>query len=148
MTRLIIIFIGLFFGFSVYAQLSKEQVQLIKNTDFNNHAFDPRKPKFLSADKGFLIKYNPINLTLGGLLYFYQKIISPQLLSNCPYEISCSAFSKACIQEFGFIKGIPLTADRLTRCTQFTMMDILPGQINEKNGKIIDNLDKYRLKKK
>lgn len=144
----ILIFICLFYNLSVYAQLSKEQVQLIKNNDFNDHAFDPRKPKFLSSDKGFLIKYNPINLTLGGLLYFYQKIISPQLLSNCPYEISCSAFSKVSIQEFGFIKGVSLTADRLTRCTQFTMMDILPSQINDANGRIIDNTDKYRIKKK
>lgn len=140
--------IMLLFSFSVYAQLSKEQVQLVQKVDFKDHSFDPRKPKFLSADKGILIKYNPINLTLGGLLYFYQKIVSPQLASNCPYEISCSAFSKVSIQEFGFIKGVPLTADRLTRCTQFTMMDILPSQINDVNGRIIDNTDKYRLKKK
>lgn len=144
-----IVFLLFFFTcFSVYAQLSKEQVHLVQQMDFKDHTFDARKPKFLSADKGFLIKYNPINLTLGGLLYFYQKIISPQLASNCPYEISCSAFSKVSIQEFGFLKGIPLTADRLTRCTQFTMMDILPSQINETNGRIIDNTDKYRLKKK
>lgn len=133
---------------SSYAQLSKEQIQLINKVDFKDHRFDARTPKFLSTDKGILIKYNPVNLVLGSLLYIYQKVISPQLLSNCPYEISCSAFSKASIQEFGFIKGIPLTADRLTRCTQFTMMDILPSQINESNGKIIDNTDKYRLRKK
>jgi putative component of membrane protein insertase Oxa1/YidC/SpoIIIJ protein YidD len=133
---------------TLYAQLTKEQIELIKKVDFKDHSFDPRKPKFLSADKSPLIKYNPINLTLGGLLYFYQKIVSPQLLTNCPYEISCSAFSKTSIQEFGFIKGIPLTADRLTRCTQFTLMDIFPSQINETNGKIIDNIDKYRLSRK
>ncbi len=144
-----IVFLFFFLScFSVYAQLSKEQIQLVQKVDFKDHSFDPRKPKFLSSDKGALIKYNPINLTLGGLLYFYQKIVSPQLATNCPYEISCSAFSKVSIQEFGFIKGIPLTADRLTRCTQFTMMDILPSQINDTNGQIIDNTDKYRLKKK
>lgn len=147
MIRIVFIFFFLF-SFSSFAQMGKEQIDLINKVDFKDHTFDPRKPKFLSADKGALIKYNPINLTLGGLLYFYQKIVSPQLASNCPYEISCSAFSKASIQEFGFIKGIPLTADRLTRCTQFTMMDILPSQINETNGHIIDNTDKYRLRKK
>jgi len=144
-----IVFLFFFLScFSVYAQLSKEQIQLVQKVDFKDHSFDPRKPKFLSADKGAFIKYNPVNLTLGGLLYFYQKIVSPQLATNCPYEISCSAFSKVSIQEFGFIKGVPLTADRLTRCTQFTMMDILPSQINDTNGQIIDNTDKYRLKKK
>lgn len=147
MIRIVFIFF-LLFSSSSFAQMSKEQKSLINKVDFKDHTFDPRKPKFLSADKGALIKYNPINLTLGGLLYFYQKIVSPQLASSCPYEISCSAFSKASIQEFGFIKGIPLTADRLTRCTQFTMMDILPSQINETNGHIIDDIDKYRLKKK
>lgn len=147
MIRIVFIFFFLY-SFTSFAQMSKEQISLINKVDFKDHSFDPRKPKFLSADKGALIKYNPINLTLGGLLYFYQKIVSPQLASNCPYEISCSAFSKVSIQEFGFVKGIPLTADRLTRCTQFTMMDILPSQINEANGKIIDNTDKYRLRKK
>ncbi|MFN7013986.1 MAG: hypothetical protein ACK4ON_06930, partial [Bacteroidia bacterium] len=58
-----VISIVLLFSFSVYAQLSKEQVQLVQKVDFKDHSFDPRKPKFLSADKGFLIKYNPINLT-------------------------------------------------------------------------------------
>ncbi|MFN4234712.1 MAG: membrane protein insertion efficiency factor YidD [Bacteroidia bacterium] len=147
MIRIVLIFFFLI-SISSYAQLSKEQIQLINKVDFKDHRFDARTPKFLSTDKGILIKYNPVNLVLGSLLYIYQKVISPQLLSNCPYEISCSAFSKASIQEFGFIKGIPLTADRLTRCTQFTMMDILPSQINESNGKIIDNTDKYRLRKK
>jgi putative component of membrane protein insertase Oxa1/YidC/SpoIIIJ protein YidD len=125
-----------------------QEKELINKIDFTDKTYNPRKPKFLSADKGILIKYNPLNLTLGGLLYFYQKIVSPQLLTQCPYEISCSAFSKTSIQEFGFIKGIPLTADRLTRCTQFTLIDIMPSQINESNGRIIDNTDKYRLRKK
>lgn len=146
MIRIVLIYCFLI-SISTYAQLSKEQIQLINKVNFNDHRFDARNPKFLSADKGIFIKYNPLNLVLGSMLYVYQKVISPQLLANCPYEISCSAFSKVSIQEFGYIKGIALTADRLSRCTQFTMMDILPSQINEQNGKIIDNIDKYRIKK-
>ena len=126
-------------------QLSKEDVLLIKNVDMTDHAFDSRKPIFMKIGGNVFTRYNPVSLVFSSSLFFYQKVISPQLQSRCPYEISCSAFSKASIEEFGIIKGIPLTADRLTRCTQFTLIDILPSQINPRSGQIIDDVDKYRV---
>jgi putative component of membrane protein insertase Oxa1/YidC/SpoIIIJ protein YidD len=97
------------------------------------------------GNKSFLIKYNPLSLTFGGLLFLYQKGISPQVSVNCPYEISCSNFSKQCIQQYGLIKGVALTADRLTRCTQFTLIDLKPIQFSKKN-KIVDPIGQYTLK--
>lgn len=131
---------------SVMAQMSAEEKELIKEVDIHEIRFDPRKPSFLKLGNNPIVNYNPVTLTLGGLLWIYQKAISPQLQSRCPYEVSCSAFSKVAIQEFGFIKGIPLTADRLTRCTQFTLIDILPSQIDPETGAIKDPLDKYKLR--
>jgi putative component of membrane protein insertase Oxa1/YidC/SpoIIIJ protein YidD len=144
----LLVLFSVFFVSRLSAQLDQKQIEAIKQIDFTNHTFDKRKPKFISMGKSPFVKYNPVFLTLGGMLFFYQKAISPQLQSHCPYEISCSAFSKTSIQEFGIIKGVPLTADRLTRCTQFTLIDILPSQVNEHNGSIIDNIDKYKLNEK
>ena len=134
-------------GHSAQSQISSKEVELINKVNMTDHSFDPRRPEFLKIGNNVITRYNPISLFFSGSLFFYQKLISPQLQSRCPYEISCSAFSKASIEEFGIIKGIPMTADRLTRCTQFTIIDILPSQINPRSGKIIDSPSKYRIHK-
>lgn len=149
MKHLLIILL-VFFGFCasgnfVSAQTPSIEDSLILAVDFTDHTFDPRKPSFLFPGKSFIVRYNPVSLTFGGLLYVYQKAISPQLQSRCPYEISCSAFSKVCIEEFGFFKGMALTADRLGRCTQFTLVDIMPSQVNQNTGSVIDNPEKYKV---
>ncbi|MES2837451.1 MAG: membrane protein insertion efficiency factor YidD [Bacteroidota bacterium] len=120
--------------------------QLLKQQNFEEKKFAKRKVSFLFKEKkNVIVKYNPVTLTFGGLLFFYQKLMSPQISVDCPYELSCSNFSKNCIYKYGLIKGIALTADRLTRCTQFTMIDIVPIQIS-KQGKIIDPIENYKLK--
>ncbi|MEZ4722993.1 MAG: membrane protein insertion efficiency factor YidD [Flavobacteriales bacterium] len=136
----------IFIAFQSAAQFADADYQLLSNCRFENLQFDARHPSFMKVGNNIFTRYNPVSLTLGGLLYVYQKVISPQLQSDCPYEISCSAFSKACIQEFGVLKGVALTADRLSRCTQFTIPDIDPSRFNPKNNKIIDPVEKYRVK--
>jgi uncharacterized protein len=131
-------------SFASPAQTNTQEFTLIEKQNFHNPKFDKRKVQFMKTrSKNVLLRYNPVSLTFGGLMYFYQKTISPQLASNCPYEISCSAFSKLCIQEFGLIKGIALTADRLTRCTQFTVIDITPLHYNSKN-QLVDPISNYK----
>jgi putative component of membrane protein insertase Oxa1/YidC/SpoIIIJ protein YidD len=103
------------------------------------------KPKFLFIPNKKIIKYNPISLAFGGMMFFYQKIISPQIASECPYEISCSNFSKAVITRYGLIKGIALTSYRLMRCNRLAAIDVHPLYINPA-GKIIDDPEQYKLK--
>ncbi len=124
-------------------QLSSLDVEIISTLDRTDHVFDPRKPKFLKVGNNAITRYNPISLVFSSSLFLYQKFLSPQLQSKCPYEISCSAFSKASIETFGLFKGVALSADRLTRCTQFTIIDILPSQINQRTGFIKDDPEKY-----
>jgi len=102
-------------------------------------------PKFLFVPDKKIIKYNPVSLTFGGLMFFYQSIISPQIMSECPYEISCSNYSKAVIKRYGLIKGIALTSYRLMRCNRLAAIDTHPLYIN-KSGKIIDDPEQYKLK--
>jgi putative component of membrane protein insertase Oxa1/YidC/SpoIIIJ protein YidD len=142
-----LIFVALIFlKINCFGQNSIDEIALLKEQNFKENKFDVRKPSYLfSNTNNIFVKYNPVSLTFGGLLYFYQKAISPQISVDCPYEINCSNFSKRCIQHFGLLKGVSLTADRLTRCSQFTLIDIKPIDFNNKN-KIIDRIESYETR--
>jgi putative component of membrane protein insertase Oxa1/YidC/SpoIIIJ protein YidD len=47
---------------------------------------------------------------------FYKKYISSQDAISCTFEPSCSVFGLHAIQNFGVMRGILATFDRLTRC--------------------------------
>lgn len=104
-----------------------------------------KKPTFLLVGKKKWIQYNPVNLTFGGLLFLYQAVISSQISADCPYEISCSNFSKQSILQYGLIKGLAISADRLTRCTKFAAKDLHPLRIS-REGKLIDPPSYYCTK--
>ena len=145
------IFLGLLFCIGVidvYAQPTATDIDQVAKKDFSYHKFDKRKVTYLFAEtKNPIVKYNPVSLVFGSLMFFYQKVLSPQISANCPYEISCSNFSKACIKKFGLIKGIALSADRLMRCNRFTAMDIKLQDIDLVKGKIKDDPERYKRKR-
>lgn len=122
--------------------------ELLKKTEFKNAELEyKRHVEYLFKHKKWYVKYNPVSLFFGGMLYFYQKNVSGQIGAACPYEVSCSGFSKAVIQRYGIIKGIALTADRLTRCTRFSIIDLNENtELNRKTHKIIDDPADYKLK--
>ena len=137
----------IFLKINCFGQNSIDEVALLKEQNFKENKFDVRKVSYLfSNTNNVLVKYNPVSLTFGGLLFFYQKAISPQISVDCPYELNCSNFSKRCIQHFGLLKGISLTADRLTRCSQFTLIDIKPIDFTD-NHKIKDPIESYETRK-
>lgn len=96
--------------------------------------------------KSALAQYNPISLTLKGAMALYQQVLSPQLSRSCPYEITCSNFSKHAIREFGVVKGIFLSADRVLRCNRIGLLDVHPLNIHDHNGTIADPLAQYRIR--
>lgn len=57
-----------------------------------------------------------LKLVATGLIRLYQKFISSQDRPACNFHPTCSRFGMACIQEYGVLRGILLTADRLLRC--------------------------------
>lgn len=68
-----------------------------------------------------VVRFNPqetseLKLVATGLIGLYQKFISSQDGPSCNFLPSCSRFGMGCIQEYGFIRGIMFTADRLIRC--------------------------------
>lgn len=90
-------------------------------------------------------KYNPVHLVFVGLMYTYQRFLSAQFAAECPYELSCSNFSKAVIARYGLFKGIALSADRLMRCNEFLKYDLTPVNLTKDNH-LIDPLENYQLK--
>lgn len=102
-----------------------------------------KKPK----PKAFL-RYNPAYWLLNGALTGYQKVVSPQISADCLYELSCSRFSRAALQEFGIFKGIALSADRLSRCNRVAATSIELIRINPQSGRVLDVPAMYRINPK
>jgi uncharacterized protein len=90
--------------------------------------------------------YNPVKALLFLTMYFYQKVLSEQISAGCEFERTCSGFSIAAIHEFGFLKGMCLSADRLTRCNGQAQIESEEYLINHANGKTIDEPFMYRFK--
>jgi len=68
-----------------------------------------------------VVRFNPqetseLKLAATGLIRLYQKFISSQDGPTCNFVPTCSRFGMACIQEYGVLRGVLLTADRLIRC--------------------------------
>lgn len=140
----VLLWLVFFLHGQLHAQWKEKELMLLQKQSFVSGEYEPRRPDFLFRHSPPLLKYNPVSLFFGGLLFFYQKAVSPQISVDCPYEINCSNFSKRSIRKYGLLKGLALTADRLTRCTPYTLIDLSPIQLSRKN-KIIDSLGAYHF---
>jgi putative membrane protein insertion efficiency factor len=72
------------------------------------------------------------------LLTIYQQGVSPVIAADCLYSPSCSRFSRQAINKYGLVKGVLITADRLTRCSAFCGKDI-PLRNFDEDGLAKDN---------
>jgi putative membrane protein insertion efficiency factor len=113
------------------------QGQLKDQTHFHKRDY------MFNQEESALIKYNPVSLTLGGLMYLYQNTLSQQLSASCLFEPSCSQYGKRAIRHYGIFKGIFLTADRITRCNKIAARDIHPLTINENSHRAKDPVILY-----
>ncbi len=91
-------------------------------------------------------RYNPFHVTFTGLMFVYQQYVSPQLPSECLFEHSCSNFSKSLIAEYGLIRGIPFTADRLMRCNRIAATDIHPLFVGASTNRVMESIDVYQTR--
>lgn len=152
MKRLFAFILTLLLFLTVSAQTASDDLALVRKKSFqpdltmpkydragnNTHVLKTRK-------KSAVAKYNPATLVFKGTMYVYQNVLSPQLSRGCPYEITCSNFSKHAMHQFGAVKGLFLTADRVLRCNRIGLLDISPMNINERNGRIEDPLWQYSI---
>lgn len=119
-------------------------------------SFEVRKPEFENTKTSFLftgsknvfIRYNPVSLLFGSMMYVYQGYFSKQFSSSCLYSPTCSNMSKHLIQDFGIVKGVFLSADRLSRCNRLAAAQIHPMHFDPLDGKVYETTDIYRFKAK
>ena len=117
---------------------------IIKAEDYAYYKRSGNDAKLMEMRKRTLFsKINPVSWLFRGAMFTYQNVISPQLSKTCPYEITCSNFSKQAIKKFGLIKGVCLSADRVMRCNRIALSEIGMTKINRQNGSIIDPLNDY-----
>lgn len=135
-----------------FSQDFKSDLMLVSKTvmadtayksEYYHGAYNNSNVMQLHNNKG-IAAYNPLALTLKGSMFVYQHILSPQLSRQCPYEITCSNFSKAAIHEFGIVKGLFIAGDRIMRCNRISLLDINFLNIEPTTGKIIDFPSKYK----
>ncbi len=119
------------------------QAKRFKENDHLHH-HDVRFMRTRSSN--ILIRYNPLSLGFGGMMFMYQRFISPQLPSQCLYVESCSYFSKNLIYEYGLIKGVFTTSDRLMRCNRVSALDVHPLFIDQKTGRVQETVEIYKVK--
>lgn len=50
-----------------------------------------------------------------GLIFLYQKLISPLMPAHCRFTPTCSEYTKQAIKHYGF-KGVWLGVRRIIRC--------------------------------
>ena len=61
-----------------------------------------------------------VKLVFLGAIRLFQELISPIDGPRCGFSPSCSAFGHQAVRQYGPVRGVLLTADRLLRCTPFT----------------------------
>ena len=96
-----------------------------------------------------VVRFNPqetseLKLAATGLIRLYQKFISSQDSPTCSFSPSCSRFGMACIQEYGVLRGVLLTADRLIRCNGSQSRHYHKDSVT---GKYIDPVSDYAVLK-
>ena len=130
---------------SIYSDLKLMSNQSAANEDVGRYyKSNINDQKIISTTSNKIAKYNPISLSLIGLMWTYQNILSPQLSRSCPYEITCSNFAKKSIIQFGFFKGIIMASDRILRCNKLSILDVYHYDIRTDNGLIDDFPSKYQ----
>ena len=81
---------------------------------------------------------------LCGLIRLYQKFISPGLGRNCRFSPSCSQYGIEAIRTHGCVKGLLLTAWRITRCNPLGRWGYDPYR-KRAAGKIRPGISRPRL---
>jgi putative membrane protein insertion efficiency factor len=126
-----------------------QKIETKKDMDFfssskNLQSHFHKRDYIFNNEESALVKYNPVSMALGGLLYIYQNSISQQLSASCLFQPTCSDFSKHAIRDYGIFKGVFLSADRITRCNKIAGSDIHPLTINQKTKRSEDPISLYK----
>jgi len=142
----VFVFTIFFLLFTCYgdAQEDRKDMIILKSHIVNGEAMAKSSEHYYPT---FQKTYNPLKLILFLPLYGYQRMVSEQISAVCGFEPSCSGFSVIAIKKLGIIRGLFLTADRLTRCNGETQTESEYYLFDTRKSKVFDDPDMYRFKK-
>ena len=95
---------GLFFSSISYSQEEYAEMSSWEPDDLS--------PIYASFDSSGSYIKKPSILLANSLIGFYQKRISTQSLSRCPFYISCSHYAQLAIKKYGLLIGMAFFIDR------------------------------------
>jgi len=149
-TRRSVCFIALSLGINSYAQHIDFITDLgIINKKLSEKVPDPYKRPYLYKDEASVLKkLNPVNFLFGGALFVYQNVLSKQLSTGCLYTPGCSEFSKEAIREYGLVKGIILSDDRVHRCNSYVAGDLKKYKRDTITNRYPDPVSRYKRLKR
>jgi putative membrane protein insertion efficiency factor len=75
------------------------------------------------------------------MIRVYQRYVSTQQHNVCVFTPSCSHFGMESVERCGFVRGVLLTADRLTRCNSFVAQG--GYALDPVTGKYIDEVSTH-----
>ena len=142
---LYIIFI-LVSGINCLAQTSRfeQDIESIYNLSSKIPPDPFRRPYIYHNEPSLLKKINPVNIIFGSALYVYQNVLSKHISADCLYTPSCSEFSKQAIREYGLLKGILLSVDRINRCNRIAGQDLKHYDLDISTNRYPDPISGYK----
>lgn len=76
------------------------------------------------------VKVNPVHFVAAGMLYTYQVVFSEQIQADCIYHLSCSKYTKLCIEKFGLVKGTLQGFHQFSNCFEGVIYDYPDYKVN------------------
>ncbi len=112
--------------------------ELVLNSVFSEYSTPIKKKRVLLNLSNDNVNY--LTYMAAGMLFIYQNVISEQISANCTYEISCSEYTKKCIEKYGIIKGTLIGLHQLSCCVPKIEDDYCAHKLS-KNGKILNTIE-------
>lgn len=94
--------------------------------------------------RSFLANSKPKNfgkLFVGSLLFIYQNVFSEQISAQCTYQISCSEYTKRCIEKHGILIGSIQGFHQFMHCTPNAHEEVPEYMKSNLSSKIQNHVD-------
>ena len=123
----------------LYSQNKLQDLYLIQAyTQENDSLSHKLNPNFIQS-------INPIYWTYKGLEGLYKSQIKAPLSKICVFEIRCSTFNRGLFHEYGVLKSVFLSIDRLGRCNRLSYTEVSSLSLDTK-GKIKEDTSDFTFK--
>jgi len=140
------VLVFILFSFHLYAQNKRIKDDLLLVDSVFKQQAKPagKRPYIFKNQQKTFRNSNPASLAYAGSLFVYQNYVSQHLSADCMFSPSCSDFSKQAVKQFGLVKGVLLSFDRLGRCNRIAATDLEMSSLNPKTGRFDDPVKNYK----